>query len=155
MVFMIVAADEKGGIAKEGKMPWKLPGDLAYFKKVTYGSYIIVGRKTYNTLPPLPDRKIVVITKNYIKGVETYDSLYKAINIHPNAFVIGGEQIYSQIMKFKQLDNIYRTLIHHDCQCDQFIPEINENEWQLIYSYPKSSDEKNEYDVTYQIFTRK
>jgi dihydrofolate reductase / thymidylate synthase len=142
---VILICDIKGGIAKNGKIPWKFTEDLKYFKKLT--SYVnkvvgkntlIMGRKTFDSLPCdyLPNRQNVILTtkSNYeIDELYKYDSskvifkknLFDAINYGKNngndIWIIGGANVYKQAMNYYQVNNLYINIIQHDFECDQFI----------------------------------
>ena len=100
-IHLIWAQDQNGGIGKNGKIPWHIPEDLKNFKKLTLNSTVIIGRKTWMSLPikPLPKRRNVVLCSNSIADVENYNSIENCIetlykdNVK-NIFVIGGAQIY-------------------------------------------------------------
>ena len=98
---LIWAQDQRGGIGKDGKLPWHISEDLQNFKKITSGGPIIMGRKTLDSLPfkPLPNRRNIVISSNQIDGIETYFSIGECIKKLDNdsvntVFIIGGESIY-------------------------------------------------------------
>ena len=105
---LILARSANGVIGKDGVMPWHLPEDLANFKKVTLGKPVIMGRKTWDSLPekfrPLPERLNIVITRQkdwQADGAKTANSLFEAMGMCPldgNAWVIGGAEIYKLAM---------------------------------------------------------
>lgn len=162
IVSLLLAASENNVIGKDNKLPWYLPDDLKYFKNLTWGLPIVMGRKTFESFgKPLPGRKSIVITRdedwNY-KGVETTHSIEDGIKRAENfgakeIFVIGGAQIFNAILP--SAGRIYLTRIHHDFDGDAFFPEISENEWRLQSSRFCSADEKNRYDHTFQVWERK
>ena len=82
-IHLIWAQEHDGGIGKNGQLPWHIPEDLKNFKKITLNSTIVMGRKTWDSLPfkPLPKRKNIIFTKNIIDGVETYDNINEYIKI--------------------------------------------------------------------------
>ena len=98
---LIWAQDRNGGIGKDGKLPWKISEDLKNFKKITLNSTIIMGRKTWDSLPfkPLPDRRNIILSSNKRTNVESYSNIGDCLNILKsdgveNLFVIGGRSIY-------------------------------------------------------------
>ena len=100
-VELIWAQDQNGGIGKDGKLPWHISEDLQNFKKITSGSPIIMGRKTWESLPfkPLPNRRNIVLSSNQVDEVETYCSAENCVAQLDNdsvdrVFIIGGESIY-------------------------------------------------------------
>lgn len=104
---LIYARSENGVIGKDGLMPWHLPEDLAHFKQLTHGSPVIMGRKTWDSLPPkfrpLPGRSNIVITRQgdwQAEGAQRADSLQHALRLAapaPELWIIGGAQIYAQV----------------------------------------------------------
>ena len=116
-IHLIWAQDQNGGIGKNGKLPWHIPEDLKNFKKLTHNSTIVMGRKTWASLPrkPLLDRRNVVLSSNHITDVESYKSVGQCIqtlykdNVK-NIFVIGGAQIYRHFIH--RSDELHITLIN-------------------------------------------
>lgn len=138
-VYAIVAAARDGAIGKNGDMIWHLPEDLRHFKKETLGHPVIMGRRTFESLPKgaLPGRRNIVVTRNpefSAPSVETAGSIENAIALCDSdeiPFIIGGEQIYRQ--SFPLLTRIYLTRIDADCEdADTFFPEIDLTEWKII-----------------------
>lgn len=131
---IIVATDAKNGIGINNTLPWKLPEDLAHFKRLTTGHPIIMGRKTFDSIGrPLPNRRNIVITRNADwrhEGVDTVGSIEAAIALLDGAegFVIGGAEIYKQSMQLA--DQLIITQIAHTFDCDAFFPEIDADAWQ-------------------------
>ena len=131
---IIVATDQQGGIGIANTLPWKLPEDLAHFKRVTTGHPIIMGRKTFDSIGrPLPNRRNIVITRNHEwrhDGVEAVGSVAEAIALLDGAqgFVIGGAQIYQQALALTE--TLIITEIGHTYACDAFFPELDQAEWQ-------------------------
>ena len=161
---IIAAADENNVIGKAGTLPWHLPKDLAMFRKVTHGSPIIMGRKTYDSLPeksrPLPDRLNIVITRDPDKkcpGCEVAGSMQSAIYAAKNvgateAFVIGGGEIYERALPMT--DKIYLTRIHARVNGDAKFPKLNPENWQEISREEHKSDDKHPYDFTFLVYQR-
>ena len=131
---IIVATDARNGIGINNTLPWKLPEDLAHFKRITTGHPIIMGRKTFDSIGrPLPNRRNIVITRNAgwrHDGVDTVGSIEAAIALLDGAegFVIGGAEIYKQAMQLA--DQLIITRIAHTFDCDAFFPEIDASAWQ-------------------------
>ena len=127
-IHLIWAQDQNGGIGKDGKIPWHIPEDLINFKKLTLNSTIVMGRKTWRSLPikPLPDRRNVVLSSNSISDVESYYSIEQCIKtLYEDAvkkiFVIGGAQIYRHF--FHQSDELHITLINAETEgIDTYFP---------------------------------
>nr|AIA17700.1 Dihydrofolate reductase [uncultured bacterium] len=157
-----MAASENGVIGKDNKLPWHLPDDLKYFKNLTWGLPILMGRKTFDSIgKPLPGRKSIVITRDKAwqhEGVAVVHSLDEAIQKAESfgakeIFVIGGAQIFNTTLQ--TADRIYLTRIHSEFEGDVFFPEISETDWSLSSSRFLTADEKNAYDHTYQVWERK
>lgn len=133
---MVYARARNGVIGKDGVMPWHLPEDLAHFKRLTLGCPVIMGRKTWESLPPkfrpLPGRRNIVVTRNgdwSAAGAETADSLEQAIarvEDVSHAWVIGGAQIYRQALPRAEVVEV--TEIDADFDGDAHAPELGA-EW--------------------------
>ena len=129
---LIYARAANGVIGKDGQMPWHLPEDLAHFKQLTSGYPVIMGRKTWDSLPerfrPLPGRRNVVITRNKNwneNGVQRASSLREALQICESSavvWVIGGAQIYAQALPLAHAVEV--TEIEGDYEGDAFAPEL-------------------------------
>ncbi len=129
---LILARARNGVIGKDGVMPWHLPEDLAHFKKVTMGCPVIMGRKTWDSLPPrfrpLPGRANIVITRQAdwtAEGATRAASLVQALALcgdAPQAWVIGGAQIYAQALSLAHTAEV--TEIEADFEGDAFAPEF-------------------------------
>jgi dihydrofolate reductase len=158
----IVAAAENGVIGKDGKMPWRLPSESAYFRQTTSGHPVITGRKNYEAMGrPLPDRLNIVITRqhNYHvpDGVVVVNSLEDALALPqiqkvPESFIIGGQQIYEESMP--QIDKLYLTTVHVNLNGDTFF-RYNPDDWLLEWSQRHEADAENKYAFTLQRFVRK
>ena len=136
IITIIAAISENRVLGKENKLIWHLPEDLKRFKRLTSGHSIIMGRKTFESLPKaLPDRHNIVLTKNKefsAEGVTVCHSLIEAINASGDdlkTFIIGGGQIYHQAMELA--NRIELTKIHKSFDGDVFFPEINCQIWHL------------------------
>ncbi|MDX1684733.1 MAG: dihydrofolate reductase [Saprospiraceae bacterium] len=158
-IHAIVAAAKNGVIGKDNDIPWYLPADLKYFKKVTTGSPIIMGRKCFLSIGrPLPKRTNIIVTRNPFYAVSNafvVHSLVEAFDLAAmeganEAFVIGGGEIYTQALPF--LDKIYYTEIDLEVEGDTFFPELPEDDWKLISEDPHPPDEKNPYAYNFKIY---
>lgn len=134
---MIVAAAEDGAIGRGGDLIWHISADLKRFKALTMGHTIIMGRKTWDSLPKgaLPGRRNVVVTRDKsfsAKGADVYNSLEEAINScqGEEAFIIGGAQIYRQAMPI--VSKLFLTRVYASYpDADAFFPEIIADEWYI------------------------
>jgi dihydrofolate reductase len=162
MLSLIVAMDKNGVIGKDNDMPWgrSLPADLENFKKLTMNHIIIMGRKTFNSLPKiLPGRIHLMMTKSdlVVKSINVISckTIEKALYFceDTDAFVIGGAEIYKLFMPY--VERMYITRIEHEFEGDTYFPEIDLNEWELVSDIEGIKDEKNKYDHSFLIYERK
>jgi len=137
-------------IGIDNKLPWHLPGELQYFKQITSGHTVIMGRKTFESISkPLPDRRNIVITRNKeyaAEGVEVVHSLEEALKLSQGdleQFIIGGAQIYEEALKIA--DRLYVTLIYEHFEGDAHFP-FYYDDYRWIYQ----SDRKSEKGVMYR-----
>lgn len=157
MKAIIVAIDKNNAIGLGGALPWghDLPDDLAYFKKMTSGASIIMGRKTFESLGrPLPNRENIVVTSKPtgIDGVLSANDLASAYELarYP-IFVIGGGQIYKSAID--DMDALYVTEVNAEFDdADTFFPAIDRTKWHESSRQHHEADERNKFDfdfVTY------
>lgn len=135
LLTIIVAADQDNGIGIDNTLPWRLPEDLAHFKRLTTGHAIIMGRKTFDSIGrPLPNRRNIVVTRNadwHHDGVDAVASLEQACQLvtgDAQAFIIGGAQIYQQALDFA--DEVVLTRVGGQFQCDAHFPALPADVWQ-------------------------
>ena len=142
---IVVAADEAGGIGKDGQLPWRLAGDMAYFKNLTseppapgQRNAVIMGRKTWDSIParfrPLSGRINVVISRNAslslpenVIRAESFDRALAAVDAIADVghvFVIGGGEIFRQAIGRPELQSVYLTRVYATLDCDTFFPPI-------------------------------
>jgi dihydrofolate reductase len=158
MISLIVVMDCNRVIGNEGRMPWHLPADLAYFKQLTLGHPVIMGRKTFESIgKPLPGRQNVIITENkdYQKeGCTILHSITEALDFcaDQEAFVIGGATIYKAFLPIA--DKLLITLIQESFSGDTFFPEIDEQVWTLVSKTKGERNENNPYDYWFLVYER-
>ena len=149
-IAIIVIVDENYGIGKDGDLLCYLPNDLKHFKKLTTGHTIIMGRKTYESLPKgaLPNRKNIVISsdnKENYPGCIVARSVDEALLLTKNkekVFIIGGGKIYNSTLHLA--NKLYLTRIHHKFEdVNTVFPEIDFNNWELIEEEKHLADEKH------------
>jgi len=153
--------DKNRVIGKANKLPWHLPADLAFFKRVTLGHPIIMGRKTFEAIGRvLPGRDNIILTKDSrytVEGCRVIHSIEEILKIdeqnNDELFVIGGAEIFKAVFPFA--DRLYITLIEEEFEGDTYFPEYNNDEWQLISREKGQKDEKNRYDYYFLTFNRK
>ncbi len=151
-IAIIVAMTPSGLIGKDKQIPWHLPADLQRFKKITMGHPIIMGRKTFESLPGLlPGRQHIVLTrnKNYqATGCHVVTNWgHVARLVKDKAFVIGGAKIYEYALPIAQ--QLYITLVHAELEGDTYFPEWNKEEWKELEREFHAKDEKNKFDFEY------
>jgi dihydrofolate reductase len=162
MIAIVVVIDEKNGIGKNGGLLCHLPNDLKHFKKITTGHTIIMGRKTYESLPngSLPDRINIVVTSgdvNNFPGCIVVRSIEEALSVsksHEKVFIIGGGELYRTT--FHLADKLYLTRIHNTFNdADTFFPNIDFKDWELIEEERHMADDKHLYPYTFLTYYRK
>jgi dihydrofolate reductase len=158
---LIVAIDEQGAIGRNNQLLWHLPADLNWFKQQTLGKPVVMGRKTYDSIGrPLPKRRNIVISRNTaleIPEVERVQSLQSALSLVENeaeVMVIGGGQIYREALPFA--NKLYLTRVATTvADADTFFPQINFSEWSLSLELTYKADEKNGFDMRFQVWDRR
>ena len=162
MISIIVAIAENYAIGKKGDLLCHMPADLKHFKEITSGKTVMMGERTFFSLPkhPLPNRRNIVLTdvagKTFegAEAVYSIDEMVKCIQGEEEAFVIGGGMVYRQMMPLS--DKLYITHIHHSWEdADTFFPEIKESEWKLLNAERHFADEKNPYNYTFATYGRR
>lgn len=160
-ISIIVAKAKNNVIGKDNQLIWKLSSDLKFFKQITSGHHIIMGRKTYESVgKPLPNRTSLVITRNQDftlpEGHHVFHSLQDAIKYcigkHlDQVYIIGGAEIYKQAMDMA--DELLVTEVDAAPDGDVYFPEIKKEDWKKTSSEKHKRDERNEYNfefVTYK-----
>ncbi len=155
---LIVATDRQNGIGIHNTLPWRLPEDLAFFKRTTTGHPIIMGRKTFDSIGrPLPNRRNIVVTRNpdwSHASVEAVASLQQAAALAGDgeAFVIGGAQVYAEALPLAT--RLIITEIGADFECDAFFPKLAPSEWVETSREPHHSVD-NGFDYSFVIYQRR
>ena len=131
---LIVAMDRNRGIGIANQLPWKLPEDLAHFKRTTIGHAIIMGRKTFESIGrALPGRRSIVVTRNPawqatdVMVASTPEQALALAHDETEAFIIGGAELFAQTLQLA--DRMIVTLIDSQFECDTFFPEIDPGLW--------------------------
>jgi dihydrofolate reductase len=161
MISLIVAIAENNAIGKDNKLLLHIPDDLKRFKKLTSGHCVIMGKKTWESLPkrPLPGRTNIVLTDDpsdcFDCGLTAYsieDALQKCNNDN-EVFVIGGGSVYSQFLNIA--DRLYITYVHKKFEADTFFPDIDPRIWEPVEKEEHKSDSATDFSYTYVIYKRK
>ena len=157
MLSIIVAISDNGVIGNENKLAWHLPADLRYFKAVTTGHTIIMGRKTYASIGKvLPNRTNIVITrdKNFLaEGAKVFFSIEAALNVvdeNENTFIIGGDEIFRAVLPF--CSRLYITRVHDSFVGDVFFTEPDYSLWKKVSSQFHIKDDTNLHDYTFELW---
>ncbi|QAA30279.1 dihydrofolate reductase [Clostridium manihotivorum] len=151
MLSIIAAIAENGVIGNNNDLIWHLPADLKRFKKITSGHTVVLGRKTFQSLPGvLPNRHHVIITKDdhfFVDdpNVEVINSIEKIVDrfskTEEEVFIIGGGEIYKQLLPY--VNKLYITKVKKHFDGDTYFPEINYSEWNVIEQESGVEDERN------------
>jgi len=160
MISIIVAVSENLGIGRKNDLLWHLPEDLKRFKKLTYGNTIIMGKRTWESLPrrPLPGRKNVVITDipdEAFEGAVSAYSIEDAVEKCEKSeeiFIIGGGSIYRQFMNIA--DRLYITHVHRNAEADVYFPAIDPETWKVIEKEEFKPENDKGIPYTYVIYER-
>jgi dihydrofolate reductase len=160
MITIIVAVDRNNGIGYRNNLLAHLPGDLQRFKKITMGHCLIMGKKTWESLPrkPLPGRKNIVLTDNELDCfdcAETARSIDEALGMcdpGKEIFIIGGGSVYRQFMPLA--DRLLITHIHEEFKADTFFPEISPDEWYISEQQDHIAEEQGKQSFTYTTYLR-
>lgn len=145
-------------IGRDGGLPWRLPADLAHFKRLTLGRPVVMGRKVYDSIGrPLPGRQNIVLSRNgafQAPGCDVVRSPGEALDVAadaPQVAIIGGAEVYALFMP--QLTRIELTLVHADIEGDTFMPDFGEG-WTVVEERQRPADEKNAHAMTFQTLRR-
>ena len=159
-ITLIAAASENNVIGNDNKLIWHLSDDLKHFKELTKGHCVIMGRKTFESMPKaLPNRTNIVITRknNYeAKDAIVVHSIHEALEKAENdnqPFIIGGGEIYRQSILIS--DRIELTRVHAKLDGDAFFPEIDYKIWNEVSSEKRFKDEKHDFDFTFIRYNKK
>ncbi|MDP4083540.1 MAG: dihydrofolate reductase [Bacillota bacterium] len=161
MISYIVAMDENRVIGKENQLPWRLPEDLKFFKRVTMGHPVAMGRKTFESIGrKLPGRENMIITRNREFQCEDCTIFYSVQDFvedskrrNEEVFVIGGAEIFKESFPF--VDRLYITHIHERFSGDTFFPEFNIQEWMLQSCEKGPKNEQNPFDYEFCIYNKR
>jgi dihydrofolate reductase len=161
MISFLVAMGNNRVIGKDNQLPWHLPEDLKYFKRVTMGHPIAMGRKTHESIGRiLPGRENIVITRQPVyqcNGCSVFYSVEEFVKESrkrdEEIFVIGGAEIFKETFAFA--DRLYITHINEEFEGDTYFPEFDLSQWENTSCEQGKRDEKNPYDYEFRIYERK
>lgn len=162
---LIAALSDNGVIGRDNKLPWYIPGDLRYFKRVTLGKPVLMGRKTWESMNrPLPGRANIVITRqpDYpAEGARVVPDLDAAIALAESIalidgvdelMVIGGAEIYRLALPLA--DRLYLTEVHAEVAGDTYFPAWDRGQWQEIAREDHAAPEPGKYAYSFAVYER-
>lgn len=158
---LIVAIADNHGIGVKGDLPWHISEDLKYFKTVTHGCPVIMGRTTYFSLPfrPLKGRKNIVLNLGgdpipEVTCVNSFDEAYAAAEPAERCFIMGGASVYRAAIN--DMDRLFITHVHTEVKdADVFFPEIDPQIWQVESRSEMHVDEETGYEFEFVVYTRR
>lgn len=150
-IIIIAAIDENNGLGFENHLLCHLHDDLKNFKRLTGGHTVVMGRKTWESLPvkPLPNRKNIVLTRDTDAtftgslSSKSLNILYELCSNDEKVFIIGGALVYQQAMEIA--DKLIITHIHHCFRADVYFPQIKKEEWIKVGEMAHPVDERHNY----------
>ena len=159
---IIVAIADNYAIGKSGDLLCYLPDDLKHFKALTTGATVVMGKKTFFSLPrrPLPNRRNIVLTRDVsfthegVDGAHSIEELTSTLTPEEKVFIIGGGEVYRQFMPLAK--ELHITHIHHTWEdADTFFPEIDTSILQRLNEEFHEADERHAYAFTFATYVRK
>lgn len=156
----IAAVADNGIIGRDNDLPWRLSADLKRFQQLTTGHWIIMGRKTFESMGrPLPNRTSVVLTRDrgyHAPGAIVVHDLEQALERcagQHEVFVLGGEAVFREALP--RSDKLYLTRVHAAVEGDVRFPAVDFANWHRVERIAVPADENNEYPTTYEVYVRK
>ena len=171
-VSVIMAISRNGVIGDCGKLPWNLPADMKHFRFITMGGIVIMGRKTYESIPitfrPLPGRLNIILTRDtqYWSIGLVRNSLPSALKLAmeprpssgletpPDVFIIGGAEVFKEALTLPEVTHLYITRIDADFEGDVRL-DLDLSGWELVSSDPHARDSENHFDYCFEVYKRK
>ncbi|MGY3749467.1 dihydrofolate reductase [Vagococcus acidifermentans] len=162
MIAAIWAQDEQGLIGKNHKLPWYLPNDLKFFKKMTENNTVVMGRKTFEGMDSklLPNRQTIILTHKpdyHVEGALVMHSIQEVLDYAEKfegiTFITGGGEIYKLFLPYT--DVLYRTFIKHTFEGDTYFPYIDWYDWNMVSVSEGEVDEQNIYPHDYETYQRR
>lgn len=159
-ISIVVAVSENGVIGRDNQLIWKLSEDLKRFKRITTGHFMLMGRKTFESIgKPLPNRTSLIVSRSMICNLENchvFNSIndavvYAAQQEQQELFVIGGGEIFAQVLPL--VSTIYLTVVHTEVEGDAYF-EYDDGHWLVTHREFIPQDEKNEFNTTYLVLER-
>lgn len=158
MISIVVAHARNRVIGRDGGLPWHLPTDLRRFKELTTGHTVVMGRRTFESLPerfrPLPGRRNVVLTRRSsfdARGAEIYGDLDAALDAcSGTCFVIGGGEIFAEALP--RAGRVFATELGSDCDGDVFFPELTWTDWRCVDESAEHAE--NQHNFVFRLYER-
>ena len=166
-VALIVAMDLERGIGKNNDLMWDLPNDMRFFKEMTKGHVVVMGRKNFDSIPekyrPLPGRENVVLTRNKSFSAANCVVLHDLVEVwekyqdeeERTIFIIGGGEIYRLALESDLIEELYITHVNGNYNADTFFPEFDLNNWKVEVLEKHEKDEKHEVSFQMNLYKRK
>jgi dihydrofolate reductase len=161
IISFVVAAANNNVIGKDNQLVWHLPNDMKFFKNVTWGMPVVMGRKSFDSLgKPLKGRKNIVLTRQpgwkaegtvAVKNFEEATLLVKEMDVK-EMMVIGGGEIFKMV--FDKASRIYLTRVDAEPEGDAFFPVVHPGEWKLVSQKDHEADAKHKYNYSFQVWER-
>jgi dihydrofolate reductase len=154
----VFAVSENNVIGLNNALPWHLPAELAYFKRITMGKPILMGRRTFESIGrPLPGRRNIVMSRGAFsaEGVETVRSIDEALALvvdAPELANIGGAEVLKAALP--RTDRIYLTRVHASFEGDTFLPELPSSQWLEVSREDRAADERNAHAMSFLVLER-
>ncbi len=159
MLSLIWAMDRNRLIGRDNALPWRLPADMAWFKKQTMGKPVLMGRKTFESIGhPLPGRTNLILTRQqnlHIEGCTIINDPNEITAVTPHAeeiMVMGGAEIYALLLD--KADRLYITEIDSEFEGDAWFPKFDQSSWHRLFQETHQPDEKNRYPYSFTILER-
>lgn len=162
MLSLIAAVDRRNALGKDNRLLWHLPADLQRFRRLTTGHKIIMGRKTFESLPGiLSHRHHLVLTRNRgypvdddrVTVLHSLEELWEQLDPQSENFVIGGGEIYRLLLPYA--DKIYLTVVEGEFEADTFFPKLDDGEWEVVSKVAHPADGKNPLPYTFIDLSRR
>lgn len=162
-ISFVVAIDKNRVIGANGRLPWRLPDDMRRFRELTMGKPVLMGRKTYESIPqrfrPLPGRHNIVLTRSRDYAapgctvVHTVEAGVAAATGAEELMVIGGASLYTALLP--RADRLYLTLVEAEVEGDTHFPPIRPSAWREVARKAHPADERHAYPFTFVVLERR
>ena len=159
-ISLVVAAAANSVIGSDGGLPWHLPNDFKYFKRITMGKPIVMGRRTWESIGrPLPGRQNVVLTRDQnfeapgVTVVNSADAAIAAAGDAADLMIIGGGQVYAEFLDMAE--RVYLTRVATRVAGDTVFPELDGSVWRLVSTEAHAADDRHAFDYEFRVYERR